>query len=348
MTTVKSADRWFHCRATSYVECQVLFHLNQVGVLSLLGEGGSHTALEIAGSLGLAVDTTGTLLEYVFQVDELLDRDLCGRYSLSAFGRDIVERFSRAESDGVGMSINMFDVRVGAYGPVWQSLGALLRGEQRYGLELKRDGRFAEDAVSKIAPRFWRSLTEHIDDLAATSVVEVGVVPGMLERLGAHYPDGRLYGLDRSHAAIERAVGSLSERAVARVEWLPFDFLDVPAWSKTLDPSSPGLVYSLHLHELLAAGEAALEGALREVQARLPNWALLALEQPRLGQSDKALVSETEWLYSQANVLIHHLIGNGRILSREAWLELGRRAGCREVTDSACGYLGYRAFLFRF
>jgi hypothetical protein len=67
-----------------------------------------------------------------------------------------------------------------------------------------------------------------------------------------------------------------------------------------------------------------------------------------LPAEDRSKVTDTLWLYSQSNVLIHHLIGNGRILSRDAWIDVGRRAGCSRVSDRPCNYLGYRAFLFEF
>ena len=120
---MESPESWFHRRATFYVEAQILFHLNQAGVWSLLKKGGSHTAPQIAGSLRLDAAATDALLDYVYQVDGLLDRDEQDRYSLSEFGRKVVERFSDLKGDGGQESINMFDVRVGAYGPVWQNLG---------------------------------------------------------------------------------------------------------------------------------------------------------------------------------------------------------------------------------
>ena len=102
-----------------------------------------------------------------------------------------------------------------------------------------------------------------------------------------------------------------------------------------------------HFHELMARGEESFVEVLRTLKTALPNWTLLAFEQPRLTRAEKAQISETRWLYSQSNILIHHLIGNGRILSKDAWKDLGYQAGCQSVTDRACNYLGYRAFLFQ-
>jgi hypothetical protein len=344
---MESPESWFHRRATFYVEAQILFHLNQVGVWSLLKKGGSHTAPQIASALSLDAGATAALLDYVFHVDGLLDRDEEDQYSLSEFGRKVIERFSDQKGDGGEESINMFDVRVGAYGPVWQNLGRMLSRDGRYGVDFHREGRYAENGVFKLAMRFWDSLVEHVEELGVGRIVEVGLSTGLVEKLGERYPDGRLYGLDRSELAIEKNAVSAAAKNVTNIEWLQGDYFDVESWCQKVDATRPGLIFSLHFHELIAAGEERFVDALRRLKAALPNWALLAFEQPRLPYSDRASISESLWLYSQSNILIHHLIGNGRILSEDAWRNLGLQAGCRQVTDRSCNYLGYNAFLFR-
>jgi SAM-dependent methyltransferase len=335
-----SPETWFHRRATSYVETQMLFHLNEVGVLGLLSGGEWYTPAAIADALRLDTDAVEAVLAYVLAVDDLLECDDAGRYALSAFGRDTVERFSGADG-----AINMFDVRVGAYGPVWANLGRMLRGDGRYGQDFHRDGRYAEAGVSKLAMRFWDSLVEHVEEIDARQIVEVGLTTGLLERLALEYPERPMYGLDRCEVTIERAAASARANGSENVRWLRRDFFDTAGWATEIDASQPGMVYSLHVHELLARGEDALLRTLRELRKRLPGWTVLAFEQPRLPEEQRARVSELLWLYSQSNILIHHLIGNGRILSRDAWLQLGREAGC-SVTDRPCDYLGYRAFRF--
>src|SRR6185436_3634008 len=129
----ESPERWFHRRATMYVEAQVLFHLNQVGVWRLLGSGQALTAAQVADSLRLDPAATDALLDYVHAVDDLLERDAAGRYSLSGFGRKVLERYSDLKAESGRPSINLFDVRVGAYGPVWQNLGRMLSRSGRYG-----------------------------------------------------------------------------------------------------------------------------------------------------------------------------------------------------------------------
>jgi hypothetical protein len=343
---MESPESWFHRRATLYVEAQVLFHLNQVGVWKLLKQGGSHTVPQIASSLQLDAAATDTLLDYVFHVDDLLERDQEARYSLSEFGRNVVDRFSDGKGAAAEESINMFDVRVGAYGPVWQNLGRMLSRSGRYGEDFHREGRYAEDGVFKLAMRFWGSLVEHVDELTVDRIVEVGVTTGLIEKLRDRYPGQLLYGLDRNEAALERSRASARSKNLPHIQWIHSDYYDVRQWAEAVDATRPGLIFSLHFHELMAGGEEMFVESLRALKAALPHWALLALEQPRLPHSDRATTPETLWLYSQSNILIHHLIGNGRILSREAWMDLGARAGCR-VSDRPCNYLGYRAFLFQ-
>jgi hypothetical protein len=329
------------------VEAQILFHLNQVGVLELLSRGGRYRASEVAATLALEPGPTDALLDYVYQVDELLERDRDSRYSLSAFGKEVVRRFSNGKEGGQD-SINMFDVRVGAYGAVWRHLSGILTGENRYGEDLHRDGQYAERGVSKLASRFWDSLAEHIDDLDLENVLEIGLTTGLLEKVGEQYPALRLYGLDKKQSAIDLSAESATAHGVEAIHWLHADFFDVPRWAGSVATGGSGLIFSLHFHELMAAGAERFVAALRELRQTFPNWSLVAFEQPLLPREDREKIPETLWLYSQSNVLIHHLIGNGRILSREAWIDLGRQAGCKSVTDRPCNYLGYRAFLFEF
>jgi hypothetical protein len=315
-------------------------------VLQLLRRQDSVTADEIAVELSLEPGPTAALLDYVHGVDDLLERDADEHYSLSQFGRAIVERFSStADAEA---SINMFDLRVGAYGPVWQQLGNLLTGASRYGEDVHRNGEYAEDAVGKLAMRFWTSLEHHLAEREVSCALEVGLTTPLLKEIGRRRPGIRLIGLDRKPDAIDQGV---AEAALAGVEvgsWICADFFDVDRWVGRLPADARGLIFSLHFHELTAQGSDRLVEALRALRRAIPNWALLALEQPLLPAEDRSKVTDTLWLYSQSNVLIHHLIGNGRILSRDAWIDVGRRAGCSQVSDRPCNYLGYRAFLFEF
>ena len=342
---MESPESWFHRRATFYVEAQILFHLNQAGVLQLLSNGRAYTARQVADALKLDFHAVDALLDYVFEIDDLLERDDGLAYSLSEFGTKIVERFADSAPGANRRSINMFDVRVGAYGPVWQNIGRMLSGDGRYGQEFHREGRYAENGVSKLARNFMKPLTEQIDELGVDSACEIGLTTGLLERLGEKYPSLHLYGLDKSRAAVDRSAAAAAK--LRNANWIHADFFDFDAWCGSIGRDQRGLIYSLHFHELMAHGEDKFIAALRELKRRLPGWVLLALEQPRLPHSERPAVPETLWLYAQSNILIHHLIGNGRILSRDEWVRLGEAAGCRS-TERPCSYLGYQAFTFYF
>lgn len=341
---MESPESWFHRRATHFVEAQVLFHLNQAGVLQTLRQGPC-TAAEVARTLDLDPAVTDTLLDYVFGIDDLLDRNDAGQYSLSAFGDQVLARYSDSQSDKEKSSINMFDVRVGAYGPVWQRLGGMLKKEVRHGIDFHREGRFAEKGVTKLARHFAGTICEAIDQLDIETALEIGTTTGLLGQLSERRPGLALYGLDKNRRALDETKETLHlEHCDAHL--IQADFLDVSAWTGNIKSERPGLIFSLHFHEILAQGVDRLVAALRELQQRLPGWVVLALEQPRLPQSERSSLEEALWLYGQSNILIHHLIGNGRILSREGWAELGELAGCLKVTDTSCGYLGYRAFTY--
>lgn len=70
--------------------------------------------VEVAKRLDLDPTVTDALLDYVLGVDDLLDRNDAGQYSLSDFGDQVMARYSDSDSDKESRSINMFDVRVGA------------------------------------------------------------------------------------------------------------------------------------------------------------------------------------------------------------------------------------------
>ena len=83
------------------------------------------------------------------------------------------------------------------------------------------------------------------------------------------------------------------------------------------------------------------------VQYGMYDAGLKAFEQPRLNGEARHGADETLWLYAQSNVLIHHLIGNGRILPDEQWRAVFEGAGCRVESIRPVEYLGYNAYLFQ-
>lgn len=347
-TPTPNPELWFHRLATHYVEAQALFHLNQVGVFQILETAGPLHASEIADRLGLIEHVLDSLLDYVANVDALLVRDAEHRYALGEFGRRVLERFGRREPGGT--RYNFFDVRVGAYGSVWNGLDRLLRGAV-YGRDITRAGDAAAEAVYKLVDRIQPALAHVAAEQPTSSIVELGVSTGLLERLGAKDPTLALYGVDRSEAALGKATARAEAAGVSRVQMLKADVFSPDDFLDRIDTTrGPGIVFSVHLHEFAAGADGAqrLTRALARIAARLVGWRIVAFEQPRLPDAARETQSESQWLYAQSNVLIHHLIGNGQILSEPAWVTLLREAGCEPVTSTAIGYLGYVALVGTF
>ena len=344
----KSPEQWFHQLATHYVEAQALFHLNQVGVFQLLEAEGPLGVRAIAERLGLTVHVLDALLDYVTNVDTLLIRDRDQRYALGEFGRNVLERFGRREA---GKAIyNFFDVRVGAYGAVWSGLERLLHGGV-YGRDVMRAGDVAADAVYKLVDRIEPALTQIKQAQPTSSIVDLGVSTGLLERLGARDDTLACYGVDRSAAALGKARKRAEAAGVSRVQLLEADVFSPDAFLDRIDPSrGPGLIFSVHFHEFIAGpeGRSKLAHTLARIGQHLPGWRVVAFEQPRLPDTARETLSETLWLYAQSNVLIHHLIGNGQILPESDWLGLLREGGCDSVSAFPIGYLGYLAFVGTF
>ena len=342
---------WFHNHATSYVETQMLFHVNQVGVLNDLRVSGPSRVQDIADRLNLSEKILDPVLDYLHGVGDILVRDGEGRYLLSNFGHSIIDRFSAAKADG-SSQINMFDVRVGCYGPVWANLTKMLKGESVYGRDFVREGRFAEDGVLKLSGKFWPALERIAEELQVDSALELGLTTDLLSRLHSKWPSMRLFGLDRNEStlcAVADRFAALQVENSRDPDWIAGDLFKPERWSSRIDPSirsGRGLIYSLHFHEFMAKGPQAVVGLLRKFRTLFPGWHVVALEQPILPESSRLETADVEWLYAQSNVLIHHLIGNGRILTTEEWHRLAKDAGCRVVSDLPCDYLGYRAYLF--
>lgn len=321
----RAAEHWFHQRAAFYVEAQLLYHLSQLGVWHLIARDGPVTTATIAGSLDLSTSALQAVLDFVHGIDDLLEHGPDG-WRVSPFGREIMQRYGR------GDAINFFDVRVGGYGPVWAATDRLLRGEA-----VPRHGAAAAEGVYKVAARFAPGVAALVDELRPSVVLEVGVTTGLLEGL----PGPRI-GLDRHQPALDEAARRAGDPAI---RWVLGDVFEPATWAADLPHD--GLLFSIHFHELAAQGTERVEGLLDELAAHLPGWRVLALEQPRLQDGDRDGTSEVDWLYAQANVLIHHLIGNGRILYDHEWRALldGPRRHLEAVRP--LDYLGYHAYLTR-
>lgn len=342
---------WFHRMSTNYVEVQILFHLNQVGVLDYLRQHGACSVHELSERLKLSQGVLNPLLDYIHGVDDLLIRDEDGKYLLSANGCSIIDRFSTKNLGNLNQ-INMFDVRVGCYGPVWANLTGMLKGEVVYGRDFIRDGCFAEGGVLKLSDKFWPALESVVKSLKVDHALEVGLTTNLLSRLHDKWPSICLFGLDQNKStlcAAQERFDTLQIGSGIGAEWILGDIFEIDSWVDRIDLSvraSRGLIYSLHFHEFMAKGHDAVVDLFRMLRTHFPGWYLVAFEQPILSEIQRPQYSDVEWLYAQSNVLIHHLIGNGRILATEEWHGLANEAGCRVVSDDPCDYLGYRAYLF--
>lgn len=327
---MRKPESWFHDLGTKYVLAQVYFHLNQAGVMGYLVKNGPRDAKEIAKGLRLDGRILESLLDYAAAADSVFTRDSRGRYGFSAFGRAVLKRYGPVR-------YNFLDVRVGAYGPVWSSLDGLLSGKKRYGAEVKREGRFAEDGLYKSAVGLRPVIGELLDRLKPEIVVEFGADTGLIDWVAQRPGAGECCVLDRNPKALRRVAPGV--RRVAG------DLFKPAGWSRSV--SGGNLFFSLHSHEFLARGVPAMEGLVRSMRKSFPGARLAVIEQPRLGGSERNKNPDYQWLYSQSNVLIHHLIGNGRILTRKEWKFLFCGAGCKLELERPTGFLGYILFLFR-
>jgi len=335
-------ERWFHERATQYVTAQLFFHLGQSGVFGLLADGEPHSASELAVDLGLDSEVLDLLLDYLSAVDPVLERASDGAYLLSQFGLEVVDRYGQHKGDA--LELNLFNVRVGAYGPVWEGVGALLRGEARYGDGVLRKGDESAEALRTICVRMLPGLGGLIDAIAPGRLVEVGVTTGLLEGIASERPEIQCFGLDRAAEALEGAAVRWTAAGGSSAHWIRADVFDVDAWASALAEGPPGVLFSVHFHELLAGGDDRFVQLLRDLGHSLPGWRIIALEQPRPERGAQP-TDKVQHLYAWSNVLIHHLIGNGRILSSAEWQALFERGGCRVAAPTALNYLGYEAYV---
>ncbi|MEE2750100.1 MAG: hypothetical protein VX519_01615 [Myxococcota bacterium] len=334
-------ELWFHERAALYVEVQLLYHLNDLGVFGVLASGERCSTQDLANQLGLVEPLLQTVLDYVYGVDELLDCDAEGRWGLTDFGLGVLERFGRQTS--AGPQYNLFDVRVGAYGPVWAAAGELLKGELRYGEGVRRLGERAADGVYKVGARMAPSLSRALSGLGVDVAVEWGVSTGLLQALTEL---GTRVGVDRDAKAISEAQKRAGEVSGGEISWVQADVFETDTWVSEIPGSERVAFFSVHFHELLSAGEESVVELLRSLSASHAGSYVVAMEQPRLSREAREVIPRAQWLYSQANELIHHLIGNGRILGDEEWRSLFERGGCRCLRVESMEFLGYQLYVF--
>ncbi len=341
----ESPEQWFHSRATHYVVSQVLFHLGQAGVFSLLDSSGPKSISEIAKTLNLVPHVLSCSLDYVVNIENILEYDSQDRVAITEFGAEVLQRFGR--DDGNTRHFNFFDVRVGSFGPVWSGLGKLLSGEEKYGEGVNRVGQYAADGVYKVAARLISPIEEACSSLGIKSLLEVGVPTGLLAGLIQAHPDWNGVGLDKDQSALEEASKRAEATGVNSINWCQGDFFRPVDWGHLAAGEPQCALISIHFHELIAGGVEPLQRCLRELRETAPGAYVFAIEQERLTNDERAAVSDTIWLYSHSNVLIHHLVQNGRILSRKGWIATFEDAGCEFVSATSLGYLGYHLYISR-
>ena len=330
-------EAWFHETATRYVSAQILFHLNACGVVAALAEAPAASA-ELARRLSLDERVLTGLLSYLANVDPLIGRGADGRFAVTEFGRKALARYSRR--DGGRTVYNLFEVRVGGYGPVWAALGDLLTGRARYGKDVSRAGGDAARGLYRSAAGLLPALRRAADASRAESIVEIGVDAGLLSDLAAERPGLDASGVDLSERELDAARAAAGPCAV---RWVRGDFFAPGPWAAAAGPGRL-LVFTLHLHELAAGGIAPVREALAALGRARPGTVFAAFEQPLLPDSARAELSETDWQYAQSNVLIHELVGKGRVLPESDWTALLSAAGGRDVAAAPTGFLGYKAF----
>lgn len=336
----ESPEDWFHRIASDYVEAQVLFHLGRAGVLSLLDRRGPLTPEAIAAELGLVVQPLESLLEFVVGVDRLLTFDVEGCYGLTTWGRSVLDRF--ADRAGPEREFNLFDLRVGSYGPVWTELGGMLDGSRVYGEDFQRSSPEADRAVYKVGAQVADALVELLDGLEVEAMVEVGVISGVLGRAAAQRPDIAAVGLDRSDRSLRRGREHAQTDDIA---WLKGDLFAPEQWVDQLPDTPRGVLFSIHFHELIARGQDAVSAALAVLAAKRPGWYVVALEHPMAEPEASEMLPLTLRRYQHANAIIHHLIGNGRVLTDAGWRGVLEQAGCSDVRSLPLPFLAYRAFV---
>lgn len=337
-----SPEEWFHNLATRYVEVQIYFHLNQCGVFQKLKSISDPT--HIASDLNLDERILRTLLEYVANVGNLLEIHDDDAVHITDFGHSVLNRYSK--TNGEMTTYNMFDVRTGAWGPVWHNLGKMLRKESIYGQDFSRSGNFAADGLFKLAAPLISTVQETVELFEATTIVEIGPTSGLLAQLASIKSINgiRLLGLDVKQESLDDARNLADERGNNDIQWLRGDVNEPENWIDRISDGERVLYFSCHFHEFLSHGRPRLESALSKIHNAATTVGTLILEQPRLEQEDKNSVDPTKWLYAQSNVLIHHLIKNAKILSSNEWEEFLRSTGCKSIQvkpTNAYGFNGY-------
>ncbi len=338
-------ETWFHERATHHVVAELLFHLNQVGVFHTLSDKEALSSAQLAENLNLSPGILNTCLHYLANVDPILCEPSPNCYQLTPFGAQTLQRFNR--KDPTGMHYNLFDVRVGAYGPVWAKLSGLLKGEEIYGKTLERAGEKAAKGVYKVAAQLVGDLLNILDQQKIERLIEVGAPTGISAAVQLARPQIQTICLDRKQEALDEAQMHAESMGANKTQWLKGDLLNAEQWTTEIPESKARTaLVSIHFHEFVVDGGKRVTVGLAALAKKLPGLNVIAFEHARLDSKDRSSVSETTWTYSHGNELIHHLIQNGRILSIDEWTGLFQNVSATNIQVHSLDFLGYSAFCF--
>ena len=340
-TTKISPEAYFHDVGTQYVVAQLLFHLNQTSILSSVFQKETVHLAEFCQQLKLNEDVTTAVFDYLANVTPLFDFKN-GYISITEFGREYLSRYGRKTDDG-NVNMNFWDVSVGAYGNVWEAIHLLSTNKSVYGKDIKRKGEHAEGGVFKSAQNFWpaiESATEMINDLDL--IAELGVNSGLLKFLDDKNSVIPLLGIDRNQAAIKKFSSIFPD--LKKVSFVCQDIVDVDKWSAGINPEKPKLFYSIHFHEFMAHPETVVR-FFKNIKSHFNKSYVLAFEQPRYREEERSQMPEHRWQYCYSNILIHDLIGNGKILYRDEWRKFFESCGGKVIVHKPIGYLGYEMYL---
>jgi hypothetical protein len=337
---------WYHRIGAAYVSAQIYFHLSQVGVVRYLLQQGRCSSSHIAEALNLEPKVLEDILHFVANVDVIIEKDQRNLYSFSAFGKTVIERFNRVENGET--HFNFFDVRVGAYGPIWASLTDVLKKKSQIGVEIKRDGAFAEKGLYKLSSRFLDGLKPLLKQLAPQTIVEFGSNTGIIERIYQPNTVRKLIAIDRSAESNKSAEKRMADlySAAGQIEWITADLLMQDQWHHRIPKDRKICFFSVHLHELVAQGEQKFAQMLSGLHKNFAGHDLVVLEQPHPRVADREHWTEELWLSAQALALVHHISNSGVILDVTQWTSRLESAGMKFRDSFETGYLGFKALHF--
>ncbi len=339
-------EEWFHTLGTHFTEAQFIFQLNKTGVIEYLMRNPYSSSQQIAESLKLREAPLSAVLEYMAKVSELFVKNDKGFY-FSDFGLQVLERYKR--TDGDTTHYNLLDVRVGAYGNVWENSGALMRGDMVYGKDFIRRGEYANQGVFVLGEKIGQTLEDIIRDEAEPyqQVIELALNSGSLVNLSKAFPNLPMIGVDKKSEAVKNYKQAFQEIQSNQDQLICDDIYNLKDWTCKLDTSKKTFIYSLHFHEFLSSGMEALTEFLSGLKKTFSDLTVAIIEVPKVPDSERQNVSEVKWMYSASDVLIHELIEIGKILEEEEWKRLAENSGLEFLRQLDTKAFSFKAFLYK-